>query len=70
MAGPDSQFDVLGRCKMHLWDWIEDRYTTAQYRCCRCGRERGVIKRRVPVFEAPRENGVCQVRRKRPVPPR
>ena len=63
-----ADFDTLGRCKNHLWDWYEDDYTTTRYRCCRCGKERGVWKSRVPEFEAPKENGVCNVRTKRPRP--
>lgn len=62
----NGRFDTLGRCKMHEWDWTEDRYTTARYVCIHCGRERGVRKDKVPEFEGFRDNGVCQVRRKRP----
>ena len=61
-----ADFDTLGRCKQHLWDWYDDRYTTVRYRCCRCGKEREVSKKRVPQFEAHSQGGVCNVRAKRP----
>lgn len=66
MPGRDSQFDMLGRCKLHEWHLYEDRYTTARYRCRHCGGERGVSKAKVAEFEAPRENGVTQVAGRRP----
>lgn len=39
------------RCPGHVWDWLEDGYTTARYKCRNCIRQRAVWKSRASDFE-------------------